>query len=880
MYHSRNQRSLVKIKLTIVVFLFFIFLINSQAQPGNPLVMTALDNPAPGYILLDSYQSGYLSIIDNSGLTAYKKRLEGLVTARTLSHQPNGLFSYFANQKFYLIDNKLNLVDSFSCKNGLETDFHDFKLLNNGHALLLGIEYDTVDMSAVSPGGKQSATLMSYALQEQDADKNVVWEWHTSEHFNVTDATDEIDLTQQLISWVHTNFIDIDTDGNLIISNRNMDEITKINKQTGEIIWRLGGKKCRNNQFTFLNDTVNGFWGFSHQHSVHKLQNGNLLMFDNGNLKPQKYSRAVEYELDEINKTIRKVWEYRYFPEVFSMSQGSVQRLPNGNTIIGWGTNNQQMTLIEARPDGTRAMEVRNFESYQTLRYPINMASKLMLIQNPGIFDFNDSENNTSIIINAQDMRGAGYVSIERHYYAPHNLSYSDVTPLKTYSQRWVINNNGVDDFEGKIIFKLSGIDSLDSPGKYKIFWRQQEGSGNFSELTTIYNQSQGTLEASINSFGEFILAEPQVFQNPILISPADNSKKIPIAGDLVWRAVPDASAYQMQLCGNNNFTVNLIDTLIISDTTFRLSGLNNNTTYYWRLKSVYGINESNWSDPWNFTTRLMTPKLISPINNESGFSKRGIFRWDSIAGATYYRINISKITDFDSSIVDETGITDTIFSSDKLDYDSVYYWRVRALNFDNKSNWSDTNTFIIEDKKELDSPKLLSPVIFSEDVPLNGELIWQPVENALSYNVELSTYPDFLSFIVSANNIDSTKILYKDLNYNTIYYWHVKALNSGDSSNWSETWYFITRKPDDVKESAGDLVKVEYSGNNKIYVSTNKNIMASKFMLFDMNGRKILNKKINFNPSLLDCSKVEPGIYFYFIYINSTCVTGKILIN
>ena len=75
------------------------------------------------------------------------------------------------------------------------------------------------------------------------------------------------DFTKDEIDPVHINSVAIDSDTSILISSRHMDEITKIDRRTGDIIWRLGGKK---NDFTFINDTI----GFSHQHSVSRLKNG------------------------------------------------------------------------------------------------------------------------------------------------------------------------------------------------------------------------------------------------------------------------------------------------------------------------------------------------------------------------------------------------------------------------------------------------------------------------------------------------------------------------------------------------------------------------------------------------------------------------------
>ena len=141
----------------------------------------------------------------------------------------------------------------------------------------------------------------------------------------------------------------IDADGNLLVSFRNSDEITKINSRTGEIIWRLGGKKS---QFTFVNDPLNGF---SHQHGIRRLQNGNLILFDNGNLHSPPMSRAVEYKLDEQVKTAELVWEYRHAPALYGFALGFAQRLANGNTLISFGTSQR---VIEVDRSGAKQWEL------------------------------------------------------------------------------------------------------------------------------------------------------------------------------------------------------------------------------------------------------------------------------------------------------------------------------------------------------------------------------------------------------------------------------------------------------------------------------------------------------------------------------------------
>ncbi|MCX6163997.1 MAG: aryl-sulfate sulfotransferase, partial [Ignavibacteriae bacterium] len=163
----------------------------------------------------------------------------------------------------------------------------------------------------------------------------------------------------------HGNSIAVDTDNNIIISSRHMDEITKINTSTGNIIWRLGGK---NNQFTFINDTI----GFSHQHDARRINNGHLTLYDNGNFHTPPRSRAIEYVLNETSnpKTATLVWQYRRTPSIYASATGNVQRLPNGNTLIGWGMSN--VTLTEVTPAGSIMYELYlpvTMSSYRSFRY-------------------------------------------------------------------------------------------------------------------------------------------------------------------------------------------------------------------------------------------------------------------------------------------------------------------------------------------------------------------------------------------------------------------------------------------------------------------------------------------------------------------------------
>lgn len=338
------------------------------------LTITQSDSPSPGYIFLatnvqpNSY-GNYLIIADNNGNPVfYRKPGQGSIFDFKI--QPAGVLTYLTDSTntYYVMNTSLQVIDSITAGNGYVTDNHELQILPDGNIFLLADDYEQIDMSEIVLGGNPDATVEEEVIQELDKNKNVIFQWRTIDHFNITDNIGQ-DLTQPTIDAFHANAIDIDQDGNILLSCRYLSEVTKINLETGDIIWRLGGN---NNQFEFINDPI----GFSYQHDIRRLSNGDITLMDNGNMHTPQFSRAVEYKLDEVNKTATLVWQFRHDPDVYDSYMGNVQRLANGNTIIGWG-GAETPAVTEVRPDGSTALEMtfpyadeQLALSYRAFRFP------------------------------------------------------------------------------------------------------------------------------------------------------------------------------------------------------------------------------------------------------------------------------------------------------------------------------------------------------------------------------------------------------------------------------------------------------------------------------------------------------------------------------
>ncbi len=341
----------------------------SSVPPSYPpITIFNANDPEPGHLFLTPNSDvGHLVIMDNRGYPIFYRRNPGRVA--DFKAHPDGTLSYFnsALARFYRLDAAGAVIDSFETGNGYVTDLHDFLLLPNGHALLMAYDPQPVGMDTVVSGGNPNATVVGLIIQEIDAAKNVVFQWRSWDHFEITDAVEcVVNLLAADVDYAHGNAFEVDLDGHILISSRHMNEITKINRQTGAIIWRLG-LLAKNNQFTFVGDTR----GFSHQHDIRRHANGNITLFDNGNCSTPQYSRAVEYALDETHKIATLVWEYRLTPDIYGRATGNVQRRANGSTLINWGFGAR---VTDLHANGSKSLELDfgapNRTTYRAFRFP------------------------------------------------------------------------------------------------------------------------------------------------------------------------------------------------------------------------------------------------------------------------------------------------------------------------------------------------------------------------------------------------------------------------------------------------------------------------------------------------------------------------------
>jgi hypothetical protein len=234
-----------------------------------------------------------------------------------------------------------------------------------------------------------------------------------------------------------------------------------------------------------------------------------------------------------------------------------------------------------------------------------------------------------------------------------------------------------------------------------------------------------------------------------------------------------------------------------LEETTYQTRDLDYASTYYWRVQASNEAGESDWSEIRSFTTMNepveppATPLLASPEDGTINISINPSLEWNNTASAGFYRIQIALDEGFNSTVLDREGISATSFDAEGLDFNTLYYWRVQAVNEAGTSNWSNARSFTTEEQY-VEAPQPQSPPDGAGDQPTTITLEWSEVLLANEYQVQLSTDEDF-DGIIEDETTASTSHQISGLEFETTYYWRVRSITAVSTSSWSEVSSFTT---------------------------------------------------------------------------------------
>ena len=267
-------------------------------------------------------------------------------------------------------DSNLNILDSVkllsfgnidaNLQNKL--DVHEFILLGDKHYIYETYYEETPhnipDSLHPVAGVKVAACIIQEVLNGE-----VVFQWDGTQYPELYSASQENNNfgdSTTLLDYMHLNSICVDSlDNNLIVSFRNLNEIVKIDRQSGQIIWRLGGNRS---DFALSPDQV-----FLRQHYPRLIENGQTLIFlDNGHDSLRAYSRILEFQLNQSTKTINSFKSFT-IPDNFIQFAGSVKKEGN-EYFIGGGSANYSVQVNYTTGQELMRMSLK-YSSYRALKY-------------------------------------------------------------------------------------------------------------------------------------------------------------------------------------------------------------------------------------------------------------------------------------------------------------------------------------------------------------------------------------------------------------------------------------------------------------------------------------------------------------------------------
>ena len=219
--------------------------------------------------------------------------------------------------------------------NSVRTDAHELWVFEDGSTLQSIRGNRLEDLSGI--GGLVEGRVSATGVQERDANGVVTAEWTAFDSIDLTLLP--VDVLAQLNDeepfWAaHINSVE-PVDGGWILSLRSPGEVVRVDRSSGDVVWRLGGPRS---DFTFVDDPRGGFFG---QHSARWLGDDQLALFDNRinfDSVPVGHARMVVYQLDFDAMTASLILSHEAAGAGGADFAGLVTRLPNGDFIVGWGS--------------------------------------------------------------------------------------------------------------------------------------------------------------------------------------------------------------------------------------------------------------------------------------------------------------------------------------------------------------------------------------------------------------------------------------------------------------------------------------------------------------------------------------------------------------
>lgn len=343
--------------------------------------------------------------------------------------------------------------------------------------------------------------------------------------------------------------------------------------------------------------------------------------------------------------------------------------------------------------------------------------------------------------------------------------------------------------------------------------------------------------------------------EKPILVSPANNYENLMDSGVFTWKVSKNAVSYSIEFSLENNFS-DIYETYTSNDTILNVqnTGLNGETSYYWRVRAVNIAGYSAYSDVRKVKTGYpASPEFVYPGDNELNVPLKPEFEFSITENVDSLQLQVTKGgTGF--NIINM--VIDTVFAkSNKLIPEkelyrySTFYAKVRASNEFGYGKWSN----IIKFKTLYPVPavtQIISPknnTGLKEDIE-KIEFIWNKAEGASYYKFQISENPDFSTTIKDESIYTGEKYDYYYPPKKKWLYARVAGKNIGGYAPWSDNVKFILDDNVGTKEIASSQEKIVLFPNpceDKVYINFKNHFrkVPFSFVIYNFAGKKLEEK-------------------------------------
>jgi hypothetical protein len=342
-------------------------------KPPAVTVVRPASGVAPGYLFIAPSsgpgQRGAMILDDAGDVVWFYPTTKTIMNFRAAVYRGKPVLTWWEGAKkttlvgqHVILDSSYREIERFGGGGGHIADLHEFLITPRNTALVTS--YELVKMDLRSLGGPARHTVVGSMAQELELPSGrVLFEWHALRHVALSES--HVGVGPKF-DYFHINSIEELPDGDWLISARNTWAVYKVDRRTGsgKVLWRLGGKKS---DFAMGKGTF-----FAFQHDARQHADGTLIsLFDDGATpKVQSQSHALFIKLDMARKRATLARDYVHNPPLLARYTGSVQELPNGNVLVGWGT---EPWFTEYAADGTVRFDAKlphGGENYRALRFP------------------------------------------------------------------------------------------------------------------------------------------------------------------------------------------------------------------------------------------------------------------------------------------------------------------------------------------------------------------------------------------------------------------------------------------------------------------------------------------------------------------------------